>query len=420
MKDFNLEKTALVLAGGGITGAVYEIGALRAIDYLLTDRTVNDFDVLVGTSAGALVSAFLANGISPETMLKVLDGSHPELRPVKRKHLFKLDYGDWLSTTGRIPLNVLRTWASYIGHPGDRSLVDLIWSLSESLPPGLYDGLALERYLRQQLVRSGGTNHFDELDKELYIVATDMDNGERAVFGRGYKSDTPISVAVAASSAVPLIYKPVIIDGREYMDGGLRGYASLDIAIESGATLIICVNPMVPFDRSQLDQTARKKHSPGLLSDKGVRLIADQSMRISGYAGLHYHIKQLRRRHPEVDIILIEPRPCDKEMFFYNMMHFAKRLVVARFGFESATLGLEKDYQQYKDILTRHNIPITRRVVIEKLAEMSQSNEDPQVVKKVLEEDADTSLSPTPHQILSDLQRALDRLDDTLNQLHPD
>ena len=51
-----------------MTGAVYEIGALRAIDDLLVDRNVNDFDIYVGTSAGAIVASFLANGISPETM----------------------------------------------------------------------------------------------------------------------------------------------------------------------------------------------------------------------------------------------------------------------------------------------------------------------------------------------------------------
>ena len=74
-------KTALVLAGGGLTGAVYEIGALRAIDDLLLDRTINDFDIYVGTSAGALVASFIACGISPEIMLKVIDGTQPDRRP---------------------------------------------------------------------------------------------------------------------------------------------------------------------------------------------------------------------------------------------------------------------------------------------------------------------------------------------------
>ena len=63
----DLHKTALVLAGGGLTGAMYEIGALRAIDDILTDRSVNDFDIYVGTSAGAIVGALLANGATPET-----------------------------------------------------------------------------------------------------------------------------------------------------------------------------------------------------------------------------------------------------------------------------------------------------------------------------------------------------------------
>src|SRR5215510_4801354 len=66
-------KTALVLGGGGFTGGVYEIGALRALDLLATNRTVNDFDVYVGTSAGAFVASLLANGVTPEEMMRVLN-----------------------------------------------------------------------------------------------------------------------------------------------------------------------------------------------------------------------------------------------------------------------------------------------------------------------------------------------------------
>src|ERR1700755_2204252 len=64
-------KSALVLGGGGFTGAVYEIGALRALDLLSVNRSVNEFDIYVGTSAGALVAALTANGVTPEQMMRV-------------------------------------------------------------------------------------------------------------------------------------------------------------------------------------------------------------------------------------------------------------------------------------------------------------------------------------------------------------
>ena len=70
-------KTALVLGGGGFTGGVYEIGALRALDLLSVNRTVNQFDVYVGTSAGSFVAALTANGITPEEMMRVVNQGVP-------------------------------------------------------------------------------------------------------------------------------------------------------------------------------------------------------------------------------------------------------------------------------------------------------------------------------------------------------
>jgi hypothetical protein len=72
-------------------------------------------------------------------------------------------------------------------------------------------------------------------------------------------------------------------------------------------------------------------------------------------------------------------------MFFNNIMNYSARLTVARHGFESATLDLAQDYQTYKQILARHNIPITRQLVIEEIAEIQASGNDPEVIRKVLE-----------------------------------
>jgi NTE family protein len=377
-------KTALVLAGGGLTGAVYEIGALRAIDDLLVDRNVNDFDIYVGTSAGALVAAFIANGLSPEEMFQVIDGTHPSAKTLQRRYIFNLNWPDYLQWGFKLPLRLAGAWSQYLTHLNNMTLFDLLWSLSETLPTGIYDGLGLADFVKQGYQNLGYSDFFNDLPRQLYIIATDLDSGQREVFGSGYH-DAPISIAVAASSAMPMFYKPVRIGDHEYIDGSLRGTASVDLAIEQGATLVVCINPLVPFDNPDHPKTPLPRAEDKHLSKKGVQSIANQTLRIVLHSGLHYHIKQLRRTHPEVDIILIEPAPEDYEMFSDNIMRYSARLAVAHHGFESVTVDLAVDYPQYKETLARHGIPITRRLVIGELAEIAESGYDPRVIRRILE-----------------------------------
>ncbi|MCA9969994.1 MAG: patatin-like phospholipase family protein, partial [Anaerolineales bacterium] len=377
-------KAALVLAGGGITGAVYEIGALRAVNDMLVDRTVNDFDIYVGTSAGALVSSFLANGMSPKEMLAVTSGTHEELTPIERRHLFNWNTAEWVRRGAALPRKFLQGASHYLRHRADMTLFDLFWSLAEALPSGLYNNVAMEQYLRHVLSHPPFRNQFNDLQKELYIIATDLDTGGRAVFGSGHIEEATISQAIAASSAIPVVYKPVRIGDREYVDGGIRGNASLDLAIERGAELVICINPLVPYDNSRRDAIPFLGHRGGYLSDKGVQGIANQVLHIMMYAGLKYHIKQVRRSHPDVDIILIEPRLDDYQMHFYNIMRYSAQMTIARHGFESVTLDLAEDYPRYKETLARHGIPISRRLVIEELNEIRASSYDPRVIRNIL------------------------------------
>jgi predicted acylesterase/phospholipase RssA len=402
-------KTALVLAGGGLTGAVYEIGALRAIDDLLEDRTVNDFDIYVGTSAGALVAAFIANGLSPEEMLQVIDDTHPRAHTIERKHLFNLDWQYYLKWGLKLPGKLMEVGADYLRNLSDITFFDLLWSLSNALPAGLYDPSGLEKFVREGLNDLGLHNTFEDVPRQLYVIATDLDSGERAVFGQGHLQ-APISQSIAASSALPMMYKPVKIGGKEYVDGGTRGNASIDLAIEQGASLVVCINPLVPFDNHPRDEDNRQGNA-NHLSEKGVQSIANQVFRIMLHSGLQYHIKQLRRAHPEVDIILIEPRPEDFKMFFYNIMRYSARLLVARHGFESVTLHLAKDYYQYKDVLARHGIQISRGRVIEELAEIAQSHDDPAVVREVLEARLAPCRKRSRNLAICELDRSLEDLD---------
>jgi NTE family protein len=405
-------KTALVLAGGGLTGAVYEIGALRAIDDLPVEGTVNDFDIYVGTSAGSLVAAMIANGFSPETMLQAIAGSHPDIPVIEPRDIFNFNLWDWLTLSVRLPYTALGAWSHYLRHLSDMTFFDALWSLSEALPAGVYDNLALERYMRGVIRKYGRSNRFGELEHDLYIVATDLDNGHRTIFGRDSHAHVPVSLAVAASTAIPVFYKPVRIGGHDYVDGGVRGNASLDVAIENGATLVVCINPIVPFDNSDRTRIPFLGPDGGYLSEKGLNAIASQAGRIQSHAGLHYHVKQMHRKHPEVDIVLIEPSPTDYQMFFYNIMRYSARMIVARHGFETVTLKLAEDYEHYEALLARHGIPINRRLVIEELREIQESNYDPAVIRRVLE-----ARSATYRRRANRSGDAVGRLDQTLADL---
>ena len=91
-------KTALVLGGGGFTGGVYEIGALRALDLLSVNRTVNQFDVYVGTSAGSFVAALAANGITPEEMMRVVNRQVPTpFRDIDLGPLLRPNVGEFIA-----------------------------------------------------------------------------------------------------------------------------------------------------------------------------------------------------------------------------------------------------------------------------------------------------------------------------------
>ncbi len=355
-------KTALVLAGGGVTGAAYEIGALRALDDLLYDFSVNEFDVFIGTSAGALVAACLANGLTPRELMRHLEVPLDGIAPLDMGDLFTLNGRDILAQGLHLPRVALRAIQALIFSRKHLSLLDLIEAFALALPGGLYDIGSLDRYLSAVLSRDGRTNDFRKLSRELVVIATDLDTGARVVFGVPPYDDVPISRAVAASSAMPLVYRPVRIGDRDYVDGGVRGNASLDLAIERGARLIVCVNPLVPYDLEEASNDSIH------IRDMGAPGIVNQVFRTLFHSALHYHLKQIHRRHPDVDIILIEPARDDVRMFSEMPMRYSSRTEVARHGFETVAAFLSERYESYRNIFARHGITLQRKHAAERLA----------------------------------------------------
>src|ERR671919_77798 len=134
-------KSALVLGGGGFTGGVYEIGALRALDLLATNRTVNQFDVYVGTSAGSFIASLLANGVTPEEMMRVLNRKlYSPLRDIDLQTLLRPNYTGFLQRSLTLPLRMVGVVRELLENVGEVSAVDIASGLASALPAGLYSG----------------------------------------------------------------------------------------------------------------------------------------------------------------------------------------------------------------------------------------------------------------------------------------
>jgi NTE family protein len=386
-----LSRTALVLSGGGLTGAVYHIGALRALNDALLDRTVNDFDIYVGTSAGAVIGSCIANGIRTKDLLRAISGQAGEAN-LHRGDVFRPNFEEFARKLAVLPS--MAAWACwhYLKNIRDMDLIDFGTLFLDALPSGFFDSEATADYLTRVFNLTGQTNDFRRLRKDLLIIATDLDNGERVVFGRGHNDRAPISRAAAASAAIPVLYKPVKISGRECVDGGLRGTASIDLAIERGADLVICINPLVPFDNSarsipKLGTDARR------VSEKGFSAVVNQVTRTALHAGLQYHLKQVRRAHPGVDIIAIEPKRTDARMFFDNPMRFSSRMHVAKHGYESVIVELDENHDRNKQVLAKHGLTVRRNLVRDQLRLIKRAAYDPRVISHVLQSRADAPLT---------------------------
>jgi NTE family protein len=391
-------KVALVLAGGAVSGGAFKVGGLKALDDFFVDRRITDCDIYVGLSAGAILATSLAGGITPDEMIEVLDGTHErfdQLRPIdfynpnfaefgSRPARFLYDLGTYLPS---IALDFARglpglpdaAGASLRGLLRDPSytnfealMMDVIKHVSPKrdipaftnhMPSGFFNNASLERWLRRGLEQLGMPNDFRAFyrkrRRKLYISACDLDTAERVIFGPDENSEVTISQAVQASSALPIFYKPARINGVDYVDGGVRHTANIDIAIEKGADLIICYNPFRPFlNRTDAEGRGGSYFADGrYLSDRGMKVVLNQVFRTLLHSRLKLGIQRyLADDRFQGDIVLLEPREQDANYFALNPIAFWKRSEALRHGFESVRSTVTRNYSQLSALFGRYGL----------------------------------------------------------------
>jgi predicted acylesterase/phospholipase RssA len=345
----------LALAGGGPLGAVYEIGALNALADCLHGVDFTDLDVYVGVSSGAFLAAGLANGIPPLALSRMFIESESAGEPFDPSMLLKPAYREYAQRALSVPPLVLTSIWRYVTEGDGMSLLGSIQRLGRAIPTGVFDGGAIDRYLRELFAKPGRTNDFRELRHHLYLVATDLDSGKPIEFGAPGHDAVPISIAVQASAALPGLFPPVRIDGRHYVDGALKKTLHASVALRHGVKLLLCVNPLVPFDPAAPHRT---HGGPEHLVEGGLPVVLSQTFRAMIHSRMQVGFERYALEYKNADIVLFEPNRHDAEMFFTNIFSYASRRRLAEHAYQKTRQELFERRHELAPVLARHGIEI--------------------------------------------------------------
>jgi predicted acylesterase/phospholipase RssA len=392
------KRIALVLSGGGIKAAAFHLGvclALREKGFSFAGGTADDvkmkyesdkltFKVYVGSSAGAVITSFLAAGYSIESVIDAFERGaasdlnrftkrnqvYARLKPITYRDLFALNGGSFLDF---VP-NVLRRKSIVTG--GLEALVKNGFKIN-----GLFTTKGLERYLRTHVLHE---NSFSSLGVELFIVATQLNHSRKVVFGNfetttkdrhiKYANYASISEAAAASAALPPVFAPYGIrneKGKEifFFDGEIRETLSTHVAADAGADLVISSYSIQPYHYTPVMGSLHNYGIPLIVNQALYQVIEQKILKhiehqqqisaimsaVDGYfkqAGLPDEHREklleiLTKRvnyKKDVDYVYIHPSPQDHEMFFVDHFSLNPEILgrIVHIGFKAALQVLRK------------------------------------------------------------------------------
>ena len=238
MGDMSDQRTALVLGAGGITGIAWELGLLAGLAEAGIDLT--GADLVVGTSAGSVVGAQVTSDLDLETLYE------RQLGPASAEKAARLSR----ATLARFGLAMLRSRGRDVEFRRRVGALALAAEKAGMTPPEQ----------ARLAVIAGRLEDAQWPDRRLVITAVDAQTGEFRTFDRN--SGPSLVHAVAASCAVPGVYPPVTIEGRRYVDGGIRSAANADLAQGYDRLVVLApiprgIGPMASVDAQVTGMVAR-------------------------------------------------------------------------------------------------------------------------------------------------------------------
>lgn len=349
-------RIGLALAGGGPEGAVYEIGALRALDEACDGLNLHELDIYVGVSAGAFIASSLANDLTTTQMVRALVKHEPGEHPFVPQTFFTPNYREWARRSLMLPRLFADAMLEFRRAPEEQTLFESLTKLARALPVGLFDNEPIRRYLQRTFSIKGRSDDFRKLRQRLIVVATDLESGRPILFGQPGWDHVPISTAVQASTAIPGFYPPVRIEGRNCVDGILLKTLHASVALKDGVDLLLCVNPLVPADLRDAVEAGQLKE--GALLKKGLATVLSQTVRTLINSRLEVGMREYQTRFPESEVLLFQPERNEFDLFFSNIFSFRSRRRVVELAYDATRRNLRARRKTLGPMLAAYGITL--------------------------------------------------------------
>jgi NTE family protein len=301
-------RVGLVLGAGGVIGGSWLMGALEALE-AETGWRASDAELIVGTSAGAVIGALAAAGIRPEYMSAYAAGR--TLDDVADAELRAASVAAARASAGEYHLE----WAFPPIGPGSwRLAAATLLAPHRHSPAAVLAGWLPRGFISTAPIRRVVEGFIAEpwpSKTRFWAVAADYGNARRVAFGREDAPPATVGEAVSASCAIPGFYHPVRVAGRRYVDGGICSVSNLDLLRDEALDLVICLNPM-----SSLAQA-----TGGSPADRMAAV-----MRAAAGRRLGHEARQLREAGTRV--LILQPSERDASLMGFNLMSGARRMEV--------------------------------------------------------------------------------------------
>jgi predicted acylesterase/phospholipase RssA len=348
---------------------VWEIGALRALEEACEGRPLTELDRYVGVSAGSFIAACLANGIAPAELVRMLFRHEPGEPRFHPGAFFTPAYREWARRGAALPRHLAAAVAAFrlAAHGSSAAAaVGAVGRLIGAAPVGAFDNEPIRRFVHALFTRPGRSDDFRALGPRLVVVAADLMAARTVPFGAPGHDEVPISRAVQASTAVPGVYTPVLIDGRPHVDGAMLKTVHASAVLDDDVGLLLVLNPIAPVDATRDRRAQARSAHPERATDLmtlGLGAVLSQTVRAVLHSRMRTALDGYHRRFPALDLVLLEPAPDELGVFHSDIFSFHERERLCALAYQATRRDLLQRFDDLAPRLAAHGIVLRRDVL---------------------------------------------------------